>query len=456
MIRRVEDPGRGTPFAVSALDLTEHGYIAEELFLVGEATRYRPVDGARFGTDGRWDAEPAPGTRPFRTRILVYRPSDPDRFNGTVVLHWNNVSAGYDLFLGDTPEILAGGYAFVAVTTQRVGVHGLSSDSRGLRAWDPERYRSLSIESDDDSYDIFTQAARAVGPERDRTIDPLGGLDVRHVIAMGSSQSAARLATYANAVHPLAGVVHAFLLLIYFGNGTALEVGDDVLDVVSKPLPASSGAARWGKNRIRDDLGVPAMVVNSELEAIACRPVRQPNTKHFRYWESAGTCHVSRHMVTLRQPKYERDFGEPLPMPPTVNDVSMIPLYDAGLHHLNVWLTTGVAPPTPPLLEFAGDPPEILRDQHGIAKGGIRLPQVEAPVAQNSAIPAGDDFISLLNGSSRPFSDSELRQLYADRTDYLHRFEAAADAAERAGVLLGRDANRLVAEARASSVLVAP
>ena len=110
--------------------------------------------------------------------MLVYRPVDPDRFNGTVVLHWNNVSAGYELFSGDTPELLEGGYAFAGVTTQRVGVHGLPAAPQGLQAWDPERYGSLSIASDDDSFDIFTQAARAVGPDRDRTTDPLGGLDV--------------------------------------------------------------------------------------------------------------------------------------------------------------------------------------------------------------------------------------------------------------------------------------
>ena len=277
----------------------------------------------------------------------MYRPVDPDRFNGTVVLHWNNVSAGYDLFSGDTPEILDGGYAFAGVTTQRVGVHGLPGAPQGLRAWDPERYGTLSIASDDDSFDIFTQAARAVGPDRDRTTDPLGGLDVARVVAMGSSQSAGRLATYVNAVHPLARAIDGFLLLIYFGTGTPLEVGDEVVNIVNPAEPFDARAALQGRNRIRDDLDVPVMVVNSELEAIACYPVRQPDTDRFRYWEAAGTCHVSQQSMDLRAPKYERDFGTPLPMPPSVNHISMIPLYDAGLHHLHQWLTTGTAPPAP-------------------------------------------------------------------------------------------------------------
>ena len=38
--------------------------------------------------------------------MLVYRPDDPARFNGTVVLTWNNVTAGYDLFGAESLEDL--------------------------------------------------------------------------------------------------------------------------------------------------------------------------------------------------------------------------------------------------------------------------------------------------------------------------------------------------------------
>jgi Alpha/beta hydrolase domain len=440
---------RGYPFGLTLVDLDAHGYRADEYFLGGEATRYRPATGTELGLDGRWAAEPA-GTAPYRTRVVVYRPVDSERFNGTVVLHWNNVSAGYDLFSGDTAEILDGGYAFAGVTTQRVGVHGLPAAPQGLAAWDPDRYATLSIASDDDSFDIFTQAARAVGPERDRSTDPLGGLDVARVVAMGASQSAGRLATYVNAVHPLARAIDGFMLLIYFGSGTPLEVGDVVVNIVNPTEPFDARAALLGRNRIRDDLDVPVMVVNSELEAIACYPVRQPNTARFRYWEAAGTCHVSQQAMDLRAPKYLRDFGAPLPMPPSVNHISMIPLYDAALHHFHQWLTTGTEPPAPPLIEFAGDPPAIVRDEHGIARGGIRLPQVDVPIAQNSAIPVADDIFSVLYGSSVPFPAEKVDQLYGDAATFLARFEEAARGAEKAGVLLPRDVSALVDEARAS------
>ncbi len=449
---QVSEPGnggsRGAPFGLTLEDLDAHGYRADEFFLEGEATRYRSVPGTELGVDGRWSAEPS-GSAPYRTRVLVYRPIDRERFNGTVVLHWNNVTAGYDLFSGDTPELLAG-YAFAGLTTQRVGVHGLPAAPQGLQAWDPERYAGLSITSDDDSYDIFTQAARAVGPQRDRTTDPLGGLDVERVIAMGSSQSAGRLATYVNAIHPLERALDGFLLLIYFGNGTPLAVGDEVVNIVNPTQPFDARTALQGRNRLRDDLDVPVMVVNSELEAISCYPVRQPDTDHFRYWEAAGTCHVSQQAMDLRAPKYERDFGTPLPMPANVNHVPMTPLYDAALHHLHQWVTAGAPPPTAPRIDFAGDPPEVVRDEHGIARGGIRLPQVEVPVAHNSAIPVADDIFSILYGSHVPFAAEKIDELYGDAATYLARFADAARAAEEAGYLLPRDVLALVDEARAT------
>ena len=52
----------------------------------------------------------------------------------------------------------------MGVTTQRVGVHGIAPMNLGLVDWDKDRYGSLSISSDDYSFDIFTQAGALFGP----------------------------------------------------------------------------------------------------------------------------------------------------------------------------------------------------------------------------------------------------------------------------------------------------
>ena len=126
----------------------------------------------------------------------------------------------------------------------------------------------------------------------------------------------------------------------------------------------------------------------------------------------------------------------------------MIPLFDTAIHHLHGWLNGGSPPPIEPRISFTGDPAEIVRDEHGIAVGGIRLPQVEVPVAQNSAIPLTDEIYSRLGGSCVPFPPETVTALYGDQSTYLSRFVEAARAAEKDGVLLQRDVEALIEEAR--------
>jgi hypothetical protein len=359
-----------------------------------------------------------------------------------VVVCWNNVTAGYELFHGESPELLSG-YAYVGASAQRVGVHGFSSNPQGLVAWDPDRYGELSIPSDECSYDVFAQVGRAVGADRPRNgVDPLGGLDVKKVIAIGASQSAGRLATYVNAIHPLGRVFDGFMLQIYFGAGAPLE-GDRTVAPGSTPDPIRMPR---GVHVIRE-LDVPAMIVNSELEAIACYRVRQPDTERFVTWEAAGTTHVAVQAQRVRNAKYEREFGVVPTLPPHMNRIAITPYYDAALHHLKRWVDGGAASPSQTLIEFAGEKPEVVRDEHGIAKGGVRLPQADAPVATNSSIPMTQDFTGSLRGSNHPFGAKKLDALYGSETRYLARFEEAARRAVQAGVMLERDVAPAIEEA---------
>ncbi|MDO9247262.1 MAG: alpha/beta hydrolase domain-containing protein [Phenylobacterium sp.] len=440
----------GWAFNRPLIDLAAKGFVEAEYFLEGQATTYGPVAGAELGRDGKWTVEPK-GKVPFKTRFLVYRPADPAKFNGTVVVCWNNVTAGYELFFGEGPEVLEEGYAYVCATVQAVGVHGFEANPQGLAAWDAERYGSLSIPTDDASYDIFSQVARAVGPGRSGPVDPMGGLAVKRVIGLGASQSAGRLSTYINAVHPLPPEQggHAFdgyMLQIYFGGGTAIEGSDPPVRV----SPGAPGAARplpRAQNLIREDLDVPAMIVNTELEAIACLKVRQPDTERFRTWEAAALTHVSYQAQLTRNEKYQRDFGvAPAAPSEDMNRIYLQPFYDAALHHMNRWVNGGAAPPSQPLINFDADG-KVVRDAHGIATGGVRLPQADAPVAMNSSAPVSDDFSGRLRGSNRPFDAATLDALYGDEAGYLARFRQAAAAAVAAGVMMPRDVEPAVAEA---------
>lgn len=435
---------KGGPFGRPNLDFAAIGYREEEYLLQGTATKYRPRGGTELGPDGRWEVVPA-GEAPFVTRIVVYRPTDPAMFNGTVLVSWNNVTAGFDNYTVDSPEMLESGFAYVAVSAQRAGVHGMGEHPMGLLQWDPERYGTLSIPSDDYSFDIFSQAARAVAADRSRSpIDPLDGLEVRHLVAVGASQSASRLAAYINAVQPLDQLFDAFMPYLYFGGGSPLDVGESVFEPNRDGLRRSS--LPMISCRIRDDLDALVMIVNSEVEAISCYAVRQPDTDRFRYWESAGTAHISFPSMRDRAVAMGADVAT-LDGLKGINEVPLNPVVEAAHRRLQEWLETGMAPPVQPLIQFQGDPVDVVRDQHGIARGGIRLPQVEVPLATNSSVPAPGNPMGFLGGSCVPFPPEKVRSLYGDRETYLARFEEATKAGEKAGVILARDVEPLIREA---------
>ena len=66
--------------------------------------------------------------------------------------------------------------------------------------WPPATSTSGRSDRDAASYDIFSQAGQAL--RHPGKVDMLPGLTPKLFLAIGESQSAARLATYVNAVQP--------------------------------------------------------------------------------------------------------------------------------------------------------------------------------------------------------------------------------------------------------------
>jgi len=134
------------------------------------------------------------------------------------------------------------------------------------------------------------------------------------------------------------------------------------------------------------------------------------------------------------------------------NPTSWMPPLHAALHHLDRWIAEGTPPPSIRPIEVDAQSGDIVRDEFGIARGGVRLPHVEAPTAALSG--AGDHpaWLLSLGGRRISFSDDELRSLYPDHATYVSRVTAAADAALAAGVLLPRDAAEMVEAAKTAPV----
>ena len=88
------------------------------------------------------------------------------------------------------------------------------------------------------------------------------------------------------------------------------------------------------------------------------------------------------------------------------------------------------------------------RDADGLAAGGIRLPQVEVPVAALSGEPGPVDTLHLpLLGSTIAFAPERLAELYPSAEAYLASYEAATDVAIAAGFALADDRAEILADA---------
>jgi hypothetical protein len=402
------------PWLSTWVDLRAAGYVEQEFVVSGTADAYSTT-GELVGTDV-----------PYRTRILVRRPSDPRRFNGTVLAEWQNVTAGYDLdALWGYRHILREGYAWVGISAQRVGVDQLAS-------WSPARYGDLDVTggrrftADELSYDVFAQAAASLteatgtGPGASNGTRPLGRLHARTVIATGASQSAGRLTIYYDNVLPRVEPVF---------DGYAYVVG-------SAPT------------RVGDE---PVFQVVSETDVRS--PNRPVDTDRFRRWEVAGAAHSGWNGQEYRQPLLVRDLGAAPEYECARPPFSRVPLHQvvgAAYDRLVRWIERGTPPPTATPIEVNPDGTKV-RDERGIARGGIRLSQVEAPTALNTGENAGESFCRLF-GTHIPFDDQTLAELYPSHGRYVEAVARADLHNVRAGYITAADARENLAEAVRSDV----
>lgn len=418
--------GKGTPNAPApAALLADAGYVEEELVLAGDATRYQPT--GTWGEDGVWGAEPA-GTAPYATRVLVRRPTDAAKFNGTVLVEWVNVTAGADVavdfgFLNR--ELLDQGYVYVGVSAQRVG-HQAAKES------DPARYEALVHPGDEYSYDIFTQAGRAV--LANKLFAP--SFPIRKIIADGESQSAGRLTTYINAVQPLVDLYDAFL--VHSRSDRIVGLAPD-----QPPVPPS---------RIRTDLRSPTLVVLTETDVLGNLKSAQDDSDRYRRWEIAGSAHLDNYDLAVlsgTDPNQPALLGKVCEKP--INTAHQYWVMNAGLRHLAAWIGGGPPPPTGPRMTIAPDGTTYVTDEHGNAKGGIRLADLEVPIATQTGLGNAPSFCRLY-GTSAPFDAAKLRQLYPDHDAYVKAFDGAVDTMAAQGFILDREVADAKREARAAAI----
>jgi hypothetical protein len=399
----VEGGLKGYPWNHSLYDLRAPGYdyTEQEFFYGGTA------HSIGFGLDA-----------PYKSRFLVRLPRDPRKFSGTVLVEWLNVTGQNDLETAwpvEAQYLMRHGDGYVGVSAQEAG---LCCGPTTLIGWDPKRYAGLIHPSDTFAADIFSQSIEALrDPEHNlttsglpRPADPMRGMRAKKIVVTGASQSAAQLTTFINEGYNR-GTIDAYV--ITRGGG---------------PF---------------EDLSTPVFHLNEENQ-----DADTADSDHYVLWQEAGTAHAPAAWWNYVWAELQRDqVGPGVPnainLGCSVNRGSV----DYSTRAMSYWtqrfLDDGVLPPGAPRLE-RDDSGGLVRDENGLAKGGLRHPFVQVPVALNRS----DSLDCPLWGHYEPWAAEKIRSLYASHQAYVAKVRAWARFEVKQGWLLPGDRDDAVARAK--------
>lgn len=431
---------RNYPFMAADFNLHAFGFTEEEFVIEGKANAY-DINFSLSDLTKYFNTYPLTRNasvvstdHPYRTRMMVYRPTDPAKFNGTVIVEWVNASNTWDTpihWFEQKNMILRDGYAYVWISNQNMTISGVN----GLKAWSPARYGTLDVSNggkfsaEELSWDIFSQTAKAVRTDA----KVMGGLAVKKVLAVGESQSAMRLSIYLNSYHPLTG------------------------NIYDGALVTSSGVVQ------RTDLSIPIIKILTESELTQPTTnettILQADTDLYKTWLVTGSTHTNLTSYLPRAAQYVRDFnGKTINDGCSVGQNSRVPLsyvYNAAIVRLQEYLDKGSPLPTSPAMQITASAtaPSVARDSDGNALGGIRLPDIAVPVALNSGVSTGVNNGAAcdgLLGAHVPFTKARLDSLYPTHAEYVSKVTSAANQAVADGFMLQKDAQDVIANASAS------
>lgn len=402
--------------------LNRYHYLEEEYFLSGQANVYTLSGNC---------AQLKHTDTPYTTRALIRRPNPSRKFSGNVVVELLNSSNSWDvspMWSLTWPAILADGDVYVGLTFHPTCV-------AALKRYDQDRYAPLRLPSPEPGqvdpnvlmshhctpdtefglvWDILTQLGVAMKTDK----------AVERVYAMGCSQSAMFLSTYFNIFHentrpsPITPPFDGYLAftgstMVPLTQQDAPPQVDDPIQVTRNcPVPIIRIMSQW------DFCGFAGNLAHRREDS-------DEAGDRFRLYEIAGQAHNPA-VGALYRPGFEeiQKIGQSTDFPHT--DTAVLPtdaIVRQSLRNLNAWSRGWSVPPRAPgwiAVDKKGKP---VFDGDGNVMGGLRLPQLEVPIARCSSGTHKNPQDSCMI----PFSQKRLEELYPTHRDYVKKMFHAVD-----------------------------
>lgn len=453
-----EPETRSTPFIAWFMDLSEVGYLEQEYSIEGEADLYSYADDQGQSPEVIGDGAQIP----YKTRILLRRPEQPDRFNGTVYYEVLNATAGWDgdpIWQSNYEYITREGAIWVGMSTKPVTVDFLRD---GWAAWplvtrNASRYADLAMPEFGQVWDMLAQTALLLKTP-DAANNPLVGFDVKRIIMVGYSQSAAYQVTFVNSFHKDAQTPDGKPTI----DGYFISAGGDNAKHVKGPTNATPESLPDGDARNFLLTAVPTLRFQTQTEIVnfPSYTVRQSeqDSPWLRFYEMAGGSHVDAQINQVGGQALVRDLGLPPSFCPAptggdYNPIIIGNVQSALMDRLDRWIDDGLMPPASRFVELVGpaNSPSLKLDADGNAVGGVRPPQLEVPLGQYKGTNTGPGFCFLF-GAFVPFEQDVLEQRYRNHGSYVSQLVRAVKRSQKEGFLLPADAIKMRRDAAASAV----
>ncbi|MEO8260230.1 MAG: alpha/beta hydrolase domain-containing protein [Acidobacteriota bacterium] len=358
--------------------------------------------------------------QPYRTRIVVRKPSSNAKFSGMVLVEPMHPSGSAHMFEMTSIYTMTSGHAAVDISAG-----GLQQ----VIDANPERYKGFQVGNGQVS-EIIAQVGALVKSKDPNS--PFAGLTVKKMVLGGTSATAGTLIGYL----PFHMVFRT----------------PDMQRIFDGFMPTSNGSV------IRQ-IDVPMVHVPTMLEVsnanITTRPDGDAPGDQYRVYEFPGMGHVdSRDNVRLT----------PNPCAVPLSTFPMQAYMSIGLHYLYQWVDKGIAPPKAD--RILKDGAAMAVDEQGNPKGGIRNPYVDVPATKYGVpnrganpLPAslspyvtkgGQQAANQMCGLSafqNDYSKEELTKLYGNKKAYKSKVEKRLSELEKAGWSLPMYHDMIMADA---------